>query len=86
MRTDKQQGMDAKQLSRLFSKAKEFAKERGYNYIRYKCPYKSYIAYFVHEEEPDSIDYFGYPSYILVSANGNARMANFDEVYDILAL
>ena len=29
--------MDAKQLSRLFSKAKEFAKERGYNYIRYKC-------------------------------------------------
>ena len=70
----------------LLGKVKEFAKEQGYNYVKYKCPYKSYIAYFAHKEEPNDIDYFGYPSYILVSANGNARMANFDEVYDILAL
>ncbi|MBQ7042302.1 MAG: hypothetical protein IJN66_06305 [Muribaculaceae bacterium] len=77
--------MDAKQLGILFKKAKEFAQSQGLNYISYRKIWNGFAVYFVSETEPKGVSYGGYPDYILVATDTNARMATFEEINEILA-
>ena len=74
--------MDAKQLSILFKKAKEFAKSQGFNYIKFDNVVNEYVIYYVQEIAGD-MGCTGYPFHIIIANDIAPRILPWDEYCQI---
>ena len=70
--------MDAKQLSILFNKAKEFARAQGFNHIKFDSMVNEYAIYYVQETDAD-MGCTGYPLHIIIAANVAPRILQWEE-------
>lgn len=74
--------MEAKQLSILFKKAKEFAKSEGFNYIKFDCMVNHSAIYYVQEIAGD-MGCTGYPFHIIITEDIAPRILPWDEYCQI---
>lgn len=62
---------------------KKFAKEHGYDKVKYICKYKEHKAYQIYNSDKQ-VSYVGIPMFALVNKNRKMRVATSDEVYEIM--
>lgn len=74
--------MDAKQLSILFNRAKEFAKSEGFNYIKFDCIVNNSVIYYVQEIAGD-MGCTGSPFHVIITEELAPRILPWDEYCQI---
>ncbi|MBX2931051.1 MAG: hypothetical protein KF781_03765 [Chitinophagaceae bacterium] len=66
-------------------KATTLAKKLGFHSATFELEWNGYSV-FVADYESGEVHFTGYPTYILISENGNARVVNIEEVYSIMGI
>lgn len=70
--------MDAKQLSILFNKAKEFAKSQGFNHLKFDRMVNEHVIYYIQETDT-YMGCTGYPLHIIIAENIAPRILLWEE-------
>lgn len=73
--------MDKKNIAKYQRAAFAFAKEYGYDSCRFEKEWLGYMAFHVWSKELEGAC-VGYPDFVLVDEQMNARLAGHDELFD----